>query len=172
LRSLQRAYGSNGLAFVTLPSESRGRSRRPNSPIDDIILVEMLQRQHQLGNIEPRPLFRKPTLLLQVPEELPPALVVRHKIELLLRLERELEADEEGALERGLKDTALADGVGDLLFGDDLLLGEDLHGVDPFGVALADLEDAAEGASANELEKLEVARGEVLFGLMRGEGAG
>ena len=39
----------------------------------------------------------------------------------------------------------------------------DLHGVDSMCISLSDLEDFAKGSAADELEKVEVARGRVGF---------
>jgi len=100
-----------------------------------------------------------------MPKELATGLEICDEVEIGVRLEGELEADEKGGLERALEDFALADGVCDLLLCDDLLLGKDLHCVNPAGVALADLENFSKGATADELEKLEVARGEWAAGL-------
>lgn len=126
-------------------------------PIHDVVLVEVLERKDKLSDVEACALFAEAGLALEVPEELAAALEVGDEVEVGVGLEGELEADEEGALEGALEDLALADGVGDLLLRDDLALGEDLHGVDALGVLLADLEDAAERAAADELEELEVA---------------
>jgi hypothetical protein len=48
----------------------------------------------------------------------------------------------------------------DLFFGDNFLFGEDLHCVDAPGVLFPDLEDTAECAPADKLQKLEIAWGE------------
>lgn len=53
----------------------------------------------------------------------------------------------------------------DLLLCDNLLFGEDLHGIDATCVLFADLEDAAKGAAADELHKLEIAGSEGTAGL-------
>ena len=121
--------------------------------------MQMLQRQHKLRNIKPRAILRKPRLLLQMPKQLAAALKIRNEVQIGISLEAKFQTDEEGGVEGLLEDLALADGVGDLLLGDDLALGEDLHGVDALRVLFADLEDAPEGAAADELEELEVARG-------------
>jgi len=136
-----------------------------NSPINNIILVQMLQRQHQLGNIKLCPLLTKPRLPLQMPKQLAPTLKIRHKIQIRIRLETKLEANKEGTLQGPLQDLALPDCMRHLLFGDDFLFGEHFHGVDALGVAFADLENFAERASADEFEEFEIAGGERAFGL-------
>lgn len=126
--------------------------------VHNVVLVEMLKGQHKLSNVEPCTVLGEAALFLEMPEQLSTALVVGDEVELLLGLEGELEADEEGALERALENLALADGVRDFLLGDDFLLGENLHGVDTLRVLLADLEDATKGATTDELEELEIGR--------------
>lgn len=121
--------------------------------------MQMLQRQNKLGNIKPRPLLTKPRLLLQMPKQLPTALKIRDQIQIRIRLKAKFQAHEEGRFEGTLEDFALADGVGYFFFRDDFFFGEDFHGVDAFGVFFADLEDAPEGAAADEFEEFEVAGG-------------
>lgn len=69
-------------------------------PVDDIIFVQMLKSEHQLGNVEPRTRLGKPAFLLQVPEQLSTALVIRHKEQVVLGLETEFQADQERRVER------------------------------------------------------------------------
>ena len=59
-------------------------------PVHNVVLVQVLQCQDQFRNIEPRPVLTKPPFLLQMPKQLPTALVVGHKVELFLCLERKL----------------------------------------------------------------------------------
>lgn len=125
----------------------------------------MLEGKDQFSDVEPRAVFAEPSLFLQMPEKLPTALVVGDKVQLLLRLERELEADEEWTFQTPLQDLALANRVRDFLLGHNLLLAEHLHGVDTPGVLLADLEHATESASANQLEELEIPGLQVRLGL-------
>jgi hypothetical protein len=80
-------------------------------------------------------------------------------------LEAELEANKEGGIEGALKNLALADGMCDFLFSDDLLFGKNLHGVYAPGVLFANLEDLAEGAYTNKLQELEIAWGQGTPGL-------
>jgi hypothetical protein len=63
---------------------------------------------------------------------------------------------------------SLADGMCDLLSGHYLLLGEDLHSVNSFGVAFPDLEYLPKGAPADEFEKLKVAWSKRTF-ILEGE---
>lgn len=125
----------------------------------------MLQSERELSNVEPRPILAEPSFLLQMPEQLASTLVVGDEIQLLLRLERKLEADEEWAFKTALQDFALADSVCDLLLGDNLLLGQHFHGVNTAGVLLSDLEHTTEGTATDELEELEVCGPQVCLGL-------
>ena len=137
-----------------------------DAPVDDVVFVQVLQRQDKLRDVKPRPLLREPGLALQVPEQFAAALEIGDEVEVRVRLEAELEPDEERRLERPLQDLALADRMCHLLLGDDLLFRQDLHGVYPLGVPLADLEHLAERAPADELEKFEIAWGQRAFGLV------
>lgn len=94
-----------------------------------------------------------------MPEELSTALEVRYEVQIGVGLEAKLQADEEWRIEGSLQDFALSDGMGNLLLGHDLLLGEDFHRVNPLGVLLPHLEDLAERSATNELQELEVSRG-------------
>jgi hypothetical protein len=51
--------------------------------------------------------------------------------------------------------------VGDLLLGDDIFLGQHLHGVNSFRVPFTHLEDLAECSTSNQLEDFKVFRREV-----------
>jgi len=132
-----------------------------NSPVNDIVFVQMLQRQDQFRDIEPRSILAKPSLLLKVPKQLSTTLVVRHEIQLFLCLEREFESDEERALERPLEDLPLADSMCHFLLRDNLLLREHFHGVYPTCVLFAYLEDTTECPSSDELEEFKFAGFEV-----------
>jgi hypothetical protein len=136
-----------------------------DSPVHNVVLVEMFQRENQFGDVEPRPILAESSFLLEVPEKLSPALVVGNKVQLLFRLERKLEADEEGALQRSLEDLPLADSMRDLFLRHNLLLGEHLHGVDSAGVLLSHLKDAAKSPAADELQEFKVGGFEVDFAL-------
>lgn len=57
-----------------------------------------------------------------------------------------------------MEDLAFANGVRDLLFRDNFLLGKNLHGVDSTSILLANLEDSTESASTNKFEELKVGR--------------
>lgn len=134
-------------------------------PINNIVLVQMLQCQHQLGDVEPSPLLREPCLLLQMPKELSSTLEVSDEIQVRVCLEGKLQADEEWTVQRPLENLTLSDGVGYFLLCDDLTFGEDFHRIDTFGISLPDLEDSAEGASTNKLEEFEVSWSKSTLGL-------
>ena len=147
----------------------RGDSRAQDLPVDNIILVQMLKGENNLGRVEPSSILGESSLLLQVMEELSSALVVHDEIEVSLGLEGEFETEEEWAVGGLLQDFTLADSVSDLLLGDNLPLGEDLHGVDPVGILLADLEDAAERALADHSKEVEVVHLQPPLALLRVE---
>jgi len=137
-------------------------------PVDDIVLVEVFEGEGEFCDVETSALLGEAGLALEMPKELTSTLKIRDKIELGVSLEAKLEANEERRVERTLKDLALTNGVCNLLLGDDLLFGQDLHGVYTSCVDFADLENFAEGADANELEKFEISWGERSTGLRGG----
>lgn len=136
------------------------------SPVHNVILVQVLQREDQLGNVKPRPGLGKPAFLLQVPEQFPSALVVCDKEQVILCLEAEFQPDEEGRIERLLQDLALSDRMRDLLLCDDILLGQHLHGVDTFRVPFPNLEDFAKRSPSDQFEDLEILGREVDLALI------
>jgi len=137
-------------------------------PVDDIVLVEVFEGEGEFCDVETSALLGEAGLALEMPKELTSTLKIRDKIELGVSLEAKLEANEERRVERTLKDLALTNGVCNLLLGDDLLFGQDLHGVYTSCVDFADLENFAEGADANELKKFEISWGERSTGLRGG----
>ena len=70
-----------------------------NSPVHNIVFVQMFEREDQLGNVEPGSGLGKSTLLLQVPEQFSSTLVIRDEKEVILGLETEFQPDEEGRVE-------------------------------------------------------------------------
>ena len=127
--------------------------------------MEVFESEYELGDIEARALFAEACFLLEMPEKLSAALEVGDEIKVCLSLEGKLEADEEGRVKRTLEDLAFADGVRNLLLRDDLLFGEDLHGIYAPRVLLAHLENPTERAPADELEEFEITRREGTLGL-------
>ena len=112
------------------------------------MLVEVLEGEDELGDVELGAGLVEPALLLQVPEELAAGHEVGDEVEVGRRLEGELEADDERRVGHGRahEDVALAECVRDLLLLHDDFLGQNLHGVYPAGVFLADLVDLTERA--------------------------
>ena len=70
-----------------------------NSPVHNIVFVQMFEREDQLGNVEPGSGLGESTLLLQVPEQFSSTLVIRDEKEVILGLETEFQPDEEGRVE-------------------------------------------------------------------------
>jgi hypothetical protein len=137
-------------------SQSTTKSWYPHSPVHNVILVQVLECEDELGNIKPRPGLGKSAFLLQVPEQLSSALVIRDKEQVVFRLEAEFQPDEEGRVQGLLQDLAFTDSMRDLLFRDDILLGQHLHRVDPLRVTFPDLENLSERAASDKLEDFKV----------------
>ena len=135
-------------------------------PVDDIILVKMLQRENKLGDIEPSSILTESSFFLQMPEKLSTTFVIGDKVKFLLSLERELESNKERTFQTSLQNLSLSDGMRYFLLGDNLPLGQNLHGVNTTGVLLSNLEDSTESTSSDELEILEVGWLEVGFVLI------
>ncbi len=104
--------------------------------VNNALRMQVAQGGRDLGGVEPGPRLGEDALPLQVEEELAAVDVVEDKVELLPRLERVVEADEERVLEVLDEHVALGHDVVGLAALDDGLLGEDLDGVD-LEVALA-----------------------------------
>lgn len=113
---------------------------RRDEPIDDVEPVEVLERDEELGGVEPTPLLVELALALKMVEELSTINESEDEVELLLRLERELERDNERVVDLG-EDGSLGKGVGDLGARDNVRLANCFERVDTRGVALADLHD-------------------------------
>ena len=116
--------------------------------IDDVVLMQVLQRQDQLGDVEFGPMLVEVTVLLEVPEELPTRHEVRNEVEVGGGLEGELQAHDEGRVRGGRahEDVAFAHGMGHLFLLHDDLLGQHLHGVDALRVLFPNLIHLSEGA--------------------------
>lgn len=111
-----------------------------------------------LCSIKPRPIFCKPTFLLQVMEQFSPGLEVHHEEEFHFTLKAKLETQQEGAFTRSLKNFSLSNGMLNFFLGDDFSFGQDFHSVDPFGVLFAYLKDSPKGPFAYHSEELEIRR--------------
>lgn len=177
-RDVARGVKEDVLGLQITVEEDRGQrefrviddaryNKQRNSPVHDIVLVQMLKREHQFRDVESCPLLRKLCFPLEMIEELSTALEICHQVQMALALEREFEADEEGALERALQNLALADRMCHFLLCDDLLLREDLHRVDSLRVLFPHLEDLAKCAAADKLQEVKVARVQVALVLWK-----
>jgi hypothetical protein len=118
--------------------------------------MQVLKRKDEFGDIKPGPGLGKSAFLLQVPEQLSSTLVIRDEEQIIFRLEAEFKSDEEGRVQGLLQDLAFTDGMRDLLFRDDILLGQHLHRVDPLRVTFPDLENLSERAASDKLEDFKV----------------
>lgn len=126
--------------------------------IDDVMIVEMLQRKDQFCNVKLGPRLLETALLLQMPEELATRHVVRDQIKIRWCLEGKLEPDDEGRSGHGRpdKDIPLSQGMRNLFLLDDNLLRQDLHRVDTLRVLLFYLINLAECTFADELQNLKI----------------
>jgi len=129
--------------------------------------VKVLEGKDKLGYVETGSFLSKAGLLLQMPEKLSATLEIGYEIQVRVRLKTELEPHQERRFQRALQNFALANGVRDLLLRNDLLFGQNFHGIYALRIPLPDLEDTAKCSTTNELEKLKVARGQ---GALRLEG--
>lgn len=102
---------------------------------------------------------------LKMPKEFATAFKVGDEIKVQFCLETEFETDEEGTVQRSLKDFSLANSMGDLLFRNNLFFREHLHGVYTPSIPLPDLEDFAKCAPADELQELKVSWSQSPFSL-------
>ena len=118
--------------------------------VDDVHLVQVLEREHDLRDVEAAARLVELALAAQVEEELAARAVVEHEVELVGRLERVVEPDDE-RVHDAAEHVALRLGVLDLVALDDVGLLQHLHRVDAARVALAHLHDLAEGALADDL---------------------
>lgn len=123
--------------------------------VDDVVLVQLLEREDDLGGKQTRLLLREAAVLLEPEEELATAAVVHDEVELVGRLEGVRQAREVRVLD-ALQDAALRLGVQQLVALDQRGLAQRLHGVDHLGVLLAHHHDLAEAALAQHLEQVEV----------------
>ena len=92
-------------------------------PVDDIVLVEMLQCENKLGYVEPSSILTESSLFLQMPEKLSTTFVIGDKVKFLLSLERESESNKERAFQTSLQNLPLSDSMSDFLLGDNFTLG-------------------------------------------------
>lgn len=111
-----------------------------NGPVNDVETMQVFQSQKQLGAVEARTLLVEATFILEVPEELATVDKGKHKVQLGLRLEGELERHDEGVVDLR-EDHALCESVFDFVSGRDMSLADRLEGVDAAGIALPDLHD-------------------------------
>jgi hypothetical protein len=128
--------------------------------------VQVLEAEADLGGVEAHALLVELLLLLEVEEELATIDVVHDEVELLARLERVVEVDEE-RVDELLENVLLGLGVLHLVALDNGLLVEHLHGVDLASVLLGDLDHFAERALANHLEQVKVVEADLVLLLVK-----
>lgn len=110
--------------------------------VDDVELVQVLERAEQLGGVEPAALLVEAALTLEVVEELATVDERQAQVQLLGTLKRELERDDERVVDLG-QHRSLGERVRHLAARDNVRLAESLERVDPTSVLLANLHDLA-----------------------------
>lgn len=123
--------------------------------VDDASVVQVLQRQQDLGGVEADALLGEAAVVLEVEEELATVHKVQHKVQLLVGLERVVQVDQEGMLQLG-QDVPLRHRVLLLALGNDLCLLKDFHGIDFTGIFLPNLKNSPKTSLANELQIVKI----------------
>eukprot|EP00350_Pseudokeronopsis_sp_OXSARD2_P013665 CAMPEP_0170556640 /NCGR_PEP_ID=MMETSP0211-20121228/17881_1 /TAXON_ID=311385 /ORGANISM="Pseudokeronopsis sp., Strain OXSARD2" /LENGTH=161 /DNA_ID=CAMNT_0010867101 /DNA_START=549 /DNA_END=1033 /DNA_ORIENTATION=- len=136
------------------PSTSSSTFSGFRSPIDNSVLVEVLQGKDNFCCVELSPLLIEALLLPQVIEQLASIEEVNHKVELLRGLEGIVQLHNEGVAQL-LKNHPFSFGILLLVLSDDLVFLEGLHGKKLRGVSFLDEIDLAEGPPPNDLDNLE-----------------
>lgn len=75
---------------VPVPGQHWPDGRSRYSPVYNVILVQMLEREHEFRHVKPRSCLGKPALLLEMPKELSATLVIGDEEQVLLRLKTKL----------------------------------------------------------------------------------
>jgi hypothetical protein len=96
--------------------------------VDNLETVQALERTQQLGGVEPGAVNVKSLLSLQVVEQLSTIDKCENKVQLLGRLEREFQRNNERVIDL-CQHGSLCKGVGDFGSGDDMSLADGLEGV-------------------------------------------
>lgn len=123
-------------------------------PIDDVVLVQVLDGQHQLADVEPRHAFLEPHLLGQLGQQIDSRTVLQNEVDVQRRLEHEENVHDEVVLQL-LQDLTLLKHVMQLVSQNELLFVLSLHGVYLFGVLLLHHEDLSERAVPDLLYYIE-----------------
>lgn len=132
--------------------------------INDPLAVQEVQRQGDLGGVEPGVLLRQPPLPLHVEHEVAPAHELDDEEQPGGRLEARVQADEEGVVGGGLEDVLLRlHPVDVLVVGDEGLLYH-LHGVDALCLLQLHHQHLGVGAAAYHSDQLEVVEGVLALG--------
>ena len=140
--------------------------------IDDSVLVEVSESQHDLGCIEARSVLSESNLVAEMEEKLAAIQKVGDEIQTFVGLKGVVELDNERMCDL-LHDVPLNLDLVRLVGADDEVLLERLHRVDLIACLLLGEVDFTKGASANDLEQLEVFDGQLgfLLGVAQSEAA-
>lgn len=128
-----------------------------NSPVYDVIFMQMFQCKDQLGDIKACSFFCESRLLLQMPEQFSPTLEVRDQVKITLCLKAELQPYKERRFQTPFQDFPLSDCMSDFFLRYNFFLGKDLHSIYPLRILFPDLEDFTERSATNQFQKFEVA---------------
>ena len=126
--------------------------------VDDVVAVELLQREHDLGAVQPHAPLVEGALAPQVEEELAARLQRHHEVQLLAALERVVHRDDE-RVAHALQHVALGERVLHLVAHHDVRLLHHLHRVQVARRLLAHLHHLAVRAAPDHAQQLKV-RGE------------
>jgi len=103
--------------------------------VDDVETVQALQSAQQFSGVEPSSVDIEPLFLLQMVEELSTVDKGQNKIQLLWRLERELQRNDEGVVDLG-QNRPFGKSMRDFGSGNDVCFANGLEGVDSVRVFL------------------------------------
>lgn len=114
-------------------------------PVDVVQLVHRVQRQQDLGNVEPRLVLRQNVLLDQEVHEVAPGQVLHHQVQVLFVLEGAFEVDDLLVVLGVSQDVLFLAGLDDFVLVDHLALDHLLDGDGLVGLLPAAEAHFAEG---------------------------
>ena len=134
--------------------------------VDDAVAVQVAECARDLGRIEAGSRLREVVLLLQVEVQLAAVHVLEYEVELVARLERVVQIDQERVIQALQQHVTFAHDVVLLFSLDDHLLLQHLDRIDAQLLAIARQQHLAVAALTDHLEELEIGRLDVqLFGV-------
>ena len=109
------------------PKQTQSTLTRLEVAVHNVKVVNVLDRERDLGRVEASPVLGELADLAEVEEEFATCAIVEDKVQLVFRLERHVESDYEGVLDVA-EDRSLGPRVLDLVPLDNIVLLEDLEG--------------------------------------------